>query len=108
MSQTHIPFGSKLAARRWAPAVLHKTKTESVWAPLIGQGEGAQTPVVEVEDLKANKGQAVTIHLAVPVTGEPVIGDDRNEGAESDLSLYTDEVYIDLMTKPLDLSLIHI
>lgn len=102
MSGTRIPFGSPLAIKRWSAAVLNKAKTDSVWAPLIGQGETANTPVVEIEDLRSEKGDEVTIHLAVPIGGAPVVGDDRLEGTEADLSLYTDDVAIDLMSKSVD------
>lgn len=102
MAATRIPFGSKLAAKRWSAAILAKAKMESAWAPLIGEGDTANTPVVEVEDLKSEKGDTVTVHLAVPIGGAPVTGDDRLEGTESDLALFTDEVFLDLASKSVD------
>jgi len=102
MAATSIGRADARAVKRWSAELLHDTKSKSVWKPLIGKGETAETPVVEITDLKREKGESVTVNLAIPIQGEPVYGDDRLEGTEASLNTYTDEVYIDLLSKSVD------
>jgi len=102
MAQTTIGRADARAIKRWSAALLHDTKEKSAWKPLIGKGEDTDLPVIEVTDLKREKGESVTVNLSIPLQGEPVYGDDRLEGTESSLATYTDEVYIDLMSKSVD------
>lgn len=102
MATTQIGRANARAVQRWSTKLLHETKANSVWKNLIGKGEGAETPVIEMTDLKRDTGEAILVQLAIPIKGEPVYGDDRLEGTEAALSTYTDEVYIDLLSKSVD------
>lgn len=99
---TQIGQADARAIKKWSAKVLHETKAKSVWKPLIGKGEDAESPVVELTDLKREKGESITVNLGIPIQGEPVYGDDRLEGTEASLSTYTDQVYIDLLSKSVD------
>jgi len=102
MATTQIGRTNARAVQRWQTKLLHETKANSAWKGLIGQGEGADKPVIEMTDLKRDSGESILVQLAIPIQGEPVYGDDRLEGTEAALATYTDEVYIDMLSKSVD------
>jgi N4-gp56 family major capsid protein len=65
--------------------------------------EGKQTIILRKKDLKKKSGEYVRVPFSPMLTDAPIIGDREAEGNEEEMDLYTQDVYIDQVRKPVRL-----
>lgn len=99
MSQTNVPFGSPLAAKRWSKDLAVEVLSASYFnRKFVGKGD---TYVIQQKtELEGDAGDTISFDLSVQLRGRPVSGDNRAEGREENLRFFTDQVLIDQLRKP--------
>lgn len=99
MTQTNVPFGSPLAAKRWSNDLAVETLSASYFnRKFIGKSD---TYVIEQKtELEGDAGDTISFDLSVQLRGRPVSGDNRAEGREENLRFFSDQVLIDQLRKP--------
>ena len=65
--------------------------------------EGKQTLILRKKDLTKKNGEYVRVPFSPLLTEAPIIGDREAEGNEEEMDLYTQDVYIDQVRKPVRL-----
>jgi len=94
MSQTIIPFGDKLAVKRWSSLLAVETAKKSYFGKkFIGKNDNAI--IQQLTDLENQAGDKAVYDLSVRLRNKPTVGDSRLEGNEENLRFYQDEIYID-------------
>lgn len=102
MAETVIPFGSKLAQKKWSGKLFIDTLHKSYWNQrFVSTDDNA--PIQRLTDLEASAGDKIQFDLSVQLRGRPVYGDNKAEGTEEDLKFFSDEVAIDQMRHPVSL-----
>ena len=101
MSQTVFPWGHPSAKKHWSAQVLKEQLAKSYWQKFIGMADDAV--IQQKNDLQADDGDRVSFDLSVLLRGEATVGDERVEGKEEALRLYTDEVIVDQVRKGVSL-----
>lgn len=102
MGQTVIPFGSKLAQKRWSGKLFIDTLNKSYWNQRFTSTDD-NAPIQRLTDLESAAGDTIQFDLSVQLRGKPVYGDNVAEGTEEDLKFFSDEVKIDQMRHPVSL-----
>lgn len=100
MSSTIIGLGDPKAVKRYSSVLFVDQAREGYWSNrLVGQGEGAMTPIVALTDLQSQAGDTISYDLNLQLKAPPVYGDVRITGTEEGLKHATDTIKIDLVGK---------
>lgn len=96
MARTIVGLGDPKAVKKFSGLLAVDTAREMYWEQsFIGKGRTAKAPIMQLTELENDAGELITYDLSMQLTGQPVEGDDVQEGTEEQLKFFTDQVYID-------------
>jgi len=98
MAQTIVGLNDPKAVNKFSGYLAVDVGRESYFnKKFMGKGENAKTPLQMLPHLESDSGEQISFDLSLQLSGQPVEGDETQEGTEEDLKFYTDSVYIDQM-----------
>lgn len=101
MAETQVPVGDPRAVKRYSGALAHDVVKSSYWtSKMMAPGFESRKPVMVLNDLVNAAGDNITYDLAAQLKQEPIYGDNKAEGKEEALSMYTDNIFIDQVRCP--------
>lgn len=99
--ETTVPVGDPRAVKRYSGLLAVDTVKSSWWtSKMMGTGFESRKPVMVLNDLVNNAGDNITYDLCAQLKQEPIYGDAKAEGKEEALSMYTDNININLVRCP--------
>ena len=84
---------SALRKQLWRKQLFADVQDELFMTRFIGTGSNSM--IQEVEDLKKDKGDRITIGLGVKLSGDGVTGDSELEGSEERMTDYSEVIIVD-------------
>lgn len=94
--RTLVGVGDPQACKKWGTATSVAVNKGSYFAKkYIGEGKMARLPIQRIDELESGPGDEVTVDLLMPMSMEPIIGDDVLSGKEQPLKYFTDRLRID-------------
>jgi N4-gp56 family major capsid protein len=102
--RTLIGVNDPQAVKKWASLMAVAINKASYWAKkFVGEGKDARLPIQRIDDLESGAGDEVTVDLLMPLSMEPLIGDETLDGKEQKLKYFTDRLRIDQVRGGADL-----
>lgn len=102
--RTYIGVNDPQAVKKWASMMAVAINKASYFArKMTGEGRDARMPIQRIDDLESGAGDEVTVDLLMPMSMEPVIGDETLDGKEQPLKYFTDRLRIDQVRGGADL-----
>ena len=102
--RTLIGVNDAQAVKKWSSAMATAINKSSYFArKFIGEGKDARLPIQRIDDLERGAGDEVTVDLLMPMSMEPIVGDETLEGKEQPLKYFTDRLRIDQVRGGADL-----
>ncbi len=99
--ETTVPVGDPRAVKRYSGLLAVDVVKSSWWtSKMMGTGFESRKPVMVLNDLVNNAGDNITYDLCAQLKQEPIYGDAKAEGKEEALSMYTDNININLVRCP--------
>lgn len=102
--RTLVGVGDPQAVKKWSTAMATAINKSSYFArKFIGEGKDSRLPIQRIDDLERGAGDEVTVDLLMPMSMEPIIGDETLDGKEQPLKYFTDRLRIDQVRGGADL-----
>lgn len=102
--RTLVGVNDPQAVKKWSTAMATAINKTSYFArKFIGEGKDSRLPIQRIDDLERGAGDEVTVDLLMPMSMEPIVGDDTLEGKEQPLKYFTDRLRIDQVRGGADL-----
>ena len=102
--RTLIGVNDRQSVKKWATMLSVAVNKSSYFArKMTGEGKDARLPIQRIDDLEQGSGDEVTVDLLMPMSMEPVVGDETLAGKEQALKYYTDRLRIDQVRGGADL-----
>jgi N4-gp56 family major capsid protein len=102
--RTLIGVNDPQAVKKWSTAMATAINKSSYFArKFIGEGKDSRLPIQRIDDLERGAGDEVTVDLLMPMSMEPIIGDETLDGKEQPLKYFTDRLRIDQVRGGADL-----
>jgi N4-gp56 family major capsid protein len=102
--RTLIGVNDPQAVKKWASLMAVAINKASYWAKkFVGAGKDARLPIQRIDDLESGAGDEVTVDLLMPLSMEPLVGDETHDGKEQKLKYFTDRLRIDQVRGGADL-----
>ena len=102
--RTLIGVNDRQSVKKWATMLSVAVNKSSYFArKMTGEGKDARLPIQRIDDLEQGAGDEVTVDLLMPMSMEPVVGDETLAGKEQALKYYTDRLRIDQVRGGADL-----
>lgn len=102
--RTLVGVNDPQAVKKWSTAMATAINKSSYFArKFIGEGKDSRLPIQRIDDLERGAGDEVTVELLMPMSMEPIIGDETLEGKEQPLKYFTDRLRIDQVRGGADL-----
>lgn len=102
--RTLVGVNDAQAVKKWSTAMATAINKSSYFArKFIGEGKDSRLPIQRIDDLERGAGEEVTVDLLMPMSMEPIIGDETLEGKEQALKYFTDRLRIDQVRGGADL-----
>lgn len=96
MARTIVGLADPKAIKRFSGLLAVDVAREMYFEQkFIGKGRTAKAPIMQLTELENDAGELITYDLSMQLTGQPIEGDDVQEGTEEALRFFTDQVYID-------------
>lgn len=94
--RTLIGVNGPQAVKKRASLMATAINKASYWAKkFVDEGKDAHLPIQRVDGLESGAGDGVTVDLLMPLSMEPLIGDETLDGKEQKLKYFTDRLRID-------------
>lgn len=102
--RTLVGVNDPMAVKKWSTAMATAINKSSYFArKFIGEGKDSRLPIQRIDDLERGAGDEVTVDLLMPMSMEPIIGDETLDGKEQPLKYFTDRLRIDQVRGGADL-----
>lgn len=96
MGPTRIGVADPRALKRWSSALAVDTLTSSYFSrKFMSSGTTPNTPIQLLTNLESDAGDQISFDLSMQLQSVPIKGDNRLEGSEEALVMYTDRILID-------------
>ncbi|MCY1167127.1 major capsid protein [compost metagenome] len=102
--RTLIGVNDRQTVKKWATMLSVAVNKASYFArKMTGEGKESRLPIQRIDDLEQGAGDEVTVDLLMPMSMEPVVGEETLDGKEQPLKYYTDRLRIDQVRGGADL-----
>lgn len=102
--RTLVGVGDAQQVKKWATLLSVAVNKASYFArKMTGEGKDSRLPIQRIDDLESGAGDEVTVDLLMPMSMEPVVGEETLAGKEQPLKYYTDRLRIDQVRGGADL-----
>lgn len=102
--RTVVGVNDPQAVKKWSLLLAAAVNKSSYWTrKMMGEGKNSRLPIQLLMDLQSDAGDEITVDLLMPMSMEPVIGDETLDGKEQPLKYYTDRLRIDQVRGGVDL-----
>jgi len=102
--RTVVGVNDPQAVKKWSLLLAAAVNKSSYFTrKMMGEGKNSRLPIQLLMDLQSDAGDEITVDLLMPMSMEPVIGDETLDGKEQPLKYYTDRLRIDQVRGGVDL-----
>ena len=94
--RTVVGVNDPQAVKKWSLLLANAVNKSSYFTrKMMGEGKNSRLPIQMLTDLQSDAGDEITVDLLMPMSMEPIIGDETLDGKEQPLKYYTDRLRID-------------
>ena len=102
--RTVVGVNDPQAVKKWSLLLANAVNKSSYFTrKMMGEGKNSRLPIQMLTDLQSDAGDEITVDLLMPMSMEPIIGDETLDGKEQPLKYYTDRLRIDQVRGGVDL-----